>query len=205
MITTAPDFTGVCWSESGDDMSRSGRTPVYAGALAVALTATADGVAAANWPSNCVVAQRKCLVEVMVATNAAGQVEVTVDPEPVETPKVTGRVRLIWKLPRGYAFSTPNGDGVTFKTAQSEFEDDAAVGADESTAQLAPQRKFKWVVTKRLPAPREYNLIFHEFDGKQLGKRYECDPMIANFDSSPILKGGVSKISSGPSGPLSCK
>lgn len=139
---------------------------------------------AADWPSGCPERNKKCLITVNVTADV-----VTVDPEPVETPRTTWKVKLIWKLPAGYAFSRPNNDGVEFKTPQSEFEDPEVLEPDETTPSQAPHRRFKWVVTKKLPAPREYKLIFHEYVGGLLKRRFDCDPTISNFDGFAFDRG----------------
>lgn len=181
---------------------------VLRAATAIAALFFAGHTLAADWPpSVCSEAKKKCFIKVNVTADV-----VTVDPEPVETPRTTQKVKLIWKLPVGYAFSRPNGDGIEFKASQSEFEDPDVLEDNETTPSQAPHRRFKWVVTKKLPAPREYKLIFHEYVGGLLKRRFDCDPTIANFDGNAFDRGnrygkGESKVKAtarAVSAPLSC-
>lgn len=169
-----------------------------------ALSITGQALAA-DWPSNCIERKKKCFIDVNVKADV-----VTVDPEPVPTPRTGLWVKLIWTLPAGYAFSRPNGDGIAFKTAQSEFQNPEVLEPNETTPSQAPHRRFKWVVTQTLPAPREYTLIFHEYTDGLLKRRFECDPTISNFAGLALDRGGRYRKARekatdlAVSGPLTC-
>jgi hypothetical protein len=104
-------------------------------------------------------------------------------PEPIE---VRSSLKVIWRLPVGFAFAS--GDGVVVQTANHEIDLAAAVD-DEEADTIALTVRYRVKVVNRLVAgPYKYVLKFHEMNGGKANTLITCDPTIANFDGILLRK-----------------
>jgi hypothetical protein len=114
----------------------------------------------------------KCDVNITIA---AGKIGVDRDPLVVKVKNS----RIVWHLPAGYVFCPELNDGIHFKSANDQFDEnwgtDDHAGARPGDMKGC-KKKYHWRDKASKKGSHAYSIVFH--DAK--GVRYEWDPTIIN-------------------------